>query len=98
MTTMAEHVSDVAFMNQSLYEKLRKEFTDRYGPMIGGADLRRVLGYKSPDGFRLAIIRNQLGVATFVVPHRKGHFALSDDVAKWLAELRSTAANQPDEA
>ena len=63
-----------------------------HGPLMGGADLRRALGLPSPAAFRQARRRGQIGVAVFAVPHRKGTFALTNDVAHWLVGLNHPAS------
>lgn len=50
-------------------------FIEKYGPLIGGADLCRLLGYRSGDPFRQAKRRNQLPVGVFSVPQRRGTYA-----------------------
>ena len=36
------------------------EIKEKYGEIIGGYDLARLLGYKSTASFRQAILRNQV--------------------------------------
>nr|WP_255692352.1 hypothetical protein [Luteimonas sp. XNQY3] len=64
----------------------------RYGPVIGQDDLRQALGYASPGGFRQALARGVIPVPVFAIPHRRGKYALTKDVASWLAELRRQAS------
>jgi len=55
-----------------------------YGPFVGGKNLRKLLGYSTYESFRQADNRKQLPVKTFNLPKRKGKYALTEDVAKWL--------------
>ena len=66
-----------------LAEKLHKEF----GPLMGGEDLRRALGYRSTPAFARAVRLNTVGVTVFEIPGRRGKFAMTADVAAWLKTL-----------
>lgn len=67
------------------------DLSSRYGPLIGGADLWRLLGYASGEAFRQATKRGCLPVPIIHIPHRRGRFALAIDIARWLGRLRETA-------
>jgi hypothetical protein len=70
-----------------------------FGPVIGGLDLCRAMGLVSMDAFRQAEARGQMPIAIFTIPHRRGKFALSADLAQWLADLRcSRTQNESSEA
>lgn len=62
--------------------------TSAYGPIVGGEKLSRLLGYPSSEAFRQALSRGQLPVETFNIPHRRGKFAYTDDIAAWLSGLK----------
>lgn len=74
-----------------LAQALESDLLSRYGPVIGQDDLRQALGYSSMDAFRQALSRRHLPVPVFALPHRRGKFALSKDIAHWLAAQRSKA-------
>ncbi|MCD9006307.1 hypothetical protein LDO31_08675 [Luteimonas sp. XNQY3] len=78
--------------NDSLADALQRDLLQRYGPVIGQDDLRQALGYASPGGFRQALARGVIPVPVFAIPHRRGKYALTKDVASWLAELRRQAS------
>src|ERR1044072_9843508 len=59
-----------------------------HGPLMTGQPLTRALGYPSEDSFRKAVAQCSLPVAVFSIAKRRGKFALSQDVARWLAERR----------
>lgn len=61
----------------------------RHGFIVGGPALARLLGYRSGDAFRKATQRGTLPVRTFTLPNRKGQFARTADVARWLSSLAS---------
>jgi hypothetical protein len=73
----------------SLADLLERDLLTRYGgPLLGGDDLRSALGYPSVEALRQAISRGTVPVPVFAVEHRRGKFALTKDVASWLAKLR----------
>ena len=57
---------------------------------MSGDALRRALGYRSMDALRKAISRGTAPVRVFMLPNRRGRFALARDVAMWLAAQSST--------
>lgn len=74
---------------------LERGLVDRYGLMLGGTNLSAALGYKSQAAFRQAAVRNTVPVPIFAIPRRKGKFALSHEVARWMAEQRQSAQMLP---
>lgn len=74
--------------NTDLIDRLHRSLVERYGQIVGGADLAGLLGFRSADTLRKAISSNSLTLKTFVIPGRKGRFALTADVADWLITLR----------
>ena len=76
----------------ALATTIEAELVSRYGPMLEPTALRMVLGYSSADAFRLAVKRNVAPVPVFRIPNRRGYFALSKEVAQWLAKVRSQGA------
>ena len=72
-----------------LAKELETDLLNLYGtPVIGGNDLQRVLGYRSRDAFRQAVLRKTVSVKTFKIENRRGQFALVKDFADWLALKR----------
>lgn len=59
----------------------------RYGPILGGPDLLKCLGFRSQAAFKRAQRLDLLGVNVFEIENRKGMFALTRDVAFWLCRL-----------
>ncbi|HCY15439.1 MAG TPA: hypothetical protein DHV21_05590 [Curvibacter sp.] len=89
--------SDATHENeQQLAAQLEAELLNRYGPMMGGKDLHRALGYRSAVGFRSALSRQQVFVTVFNLAHRRGKFALTKDIAVWLAK-QPQGASQPEQ-
>ncbi|MFW9082548.1 hypothetical protein ACOI9X_25220 [Pseudomonas sp. P2757] len=73
---------------QILASELESDLKDRYGLMVGGSALWRELGYTTYDAFRKAKQRGRIEVPLFEVPNRRGFFALSKEVACWIAAQR----------
>ncbi len=71
---------------------LEKDLLGHYGPVLGGDELRRALGYRSMDAFRQAMVRNTVPVQLFSIENRRGKFALVKDIAHWLASRRLCAS------
>jgi hypothetical protein len=76
----------------SLALEIESSLMKSSGPLLTGDVLVRSLGYPSVSAFKKALQRNAVPVAVFSIPRRKGRFALSRDVAHWLAEQREQNA------
>lgn len=59
-----------------------------HGPLLGGATLVVALGLTNAAALRQARRRGHVAVALFTLPKRRGYFALTRDVADWLAQAR----------
>lgn len=58
--------------------------------VVGGDDLRKLLGFGSPAAFKQAINRGHCPIPVFSIEHRRGKFALVSDVASWLFACRQS--------
>ena len=56
-----------------------------WGYLMGNAGLRKAFGFPTVSALRFAIGKGTLPVPVFTIPGRKGHFALTHDVAASLA-------------
>lgn len=81
---------------QELAAELERELTTRHGVMLGSRILWRELGFYSAAAFSQAIIRGKMEVPLFEVKHRRGYFALSKDVALWVAQQRYPCTTEPE--
>ena len=52
---------------------------------MDSASLRHVLGFRTQATLRYAIANDSLSLSTFAMDGRRGRFALTIDVAAWLA-------------
>jgi hypothetical protein len=74
-----------------LARALEQELFAVHGPMMWGKALTAALGYPTSGAFRQAVARNTVPVTVFSIERRRGKFALSTDVALWLATQRQNA-------
>lgn len=72
-------------------EAIMSSLDQAHGPLLKGEGLANALGYKNLASLRQAKKRNQVGVALFELPNRKGLYALTAEVADWLATCRLRA-------
>lgn len=56
--------------------------------LLTGESLRQALGYRSVHALRKAIERGTVPVSIFPIENRRGQYALTKDVANWLAKQR----------
>ncbi|WP_293751638.1 hypothetical protein [uncultured Paraglaciecola sp.] len=70
---------------EELANYIERELYRDIGPLLFGTKLYTALGFPSAHAFRQACSRNTMPVEVFNIENRRGKFALSRDVAKWLA-------------
>jgi len=70
-------------------EDVAKRLAERYGELIGGDDLRLVLGFPTLAALKQAIRRSTLSLPTFLIPGRRGRFATTSDIVEWLIDIRN---------
>ena len=68
--------------------QIKKELYEYIGTLLFGKRLYSALGYPSVDAFRQSVSRKTVPVEVFSLEYRRGRFALSRDVAEWLATQR----------
>ena len=73
-------------MQQNPVDDLERKMNNQFGPVIGGKDLYSALGFKTYPAFHRINSLGELGVHVFKLTGRRGWFALTEDVAKWLEE------------
>lgn len=81
-------------MDKELHARLLDGLGSRYGEVIGGEVLSKVLGFSSLAAMRQGIRRETLKIPIFFIPGRRGRFALTADVVAWLVECRARADHQ----
>lgn len=74
-------------------DKLVSEMLRQFGPLLSGENLRKVLGFKTAAAFGQAARDGRLGVRVFEIEGRRGRFALTQDVAKWVESLPNYGAS-----
>ncbi|MDR7299512.1 hypothetical protein J2X16_004882 [Pelomonas aquatica] len=78
---------------ETLKLQLRHELEQLHGPLLGGQKLIAALGHGNAASLRQARRRERVPVPLFTLPSRRGFFALTRDVADWLAQARFTAVS-----
>lgn len=73
---------------ESLQALLEHDLFEKHGPMMTGESLRIALGYPSGHAFRQAVVRKTTPIPLFSIEKRRGKFALTREVAAWLAAQR----------
>jgi hypothetical protein len=79
---------------EKLSEALENDLLAQYGPMLSGDTLRKALGYPSMEAMRQALSRGTIPIPVFPLKNRRGKFALSKDVANWLAKQRISVTDR----
>lgn len=72
---------------------LLERLTAQHGELIGGMTLARCLGYRTPRAFQVALQRRQVPIVTFPLAGRRGRFARTFELARWLAECDAPSAS-----
>jgi hypothetical protein len=80
-------MTSTSALTKNLEEMLLKE----YGPILSDDLLRNCLGYRSLAAFRKSVSRNTVPITVFTIANRSGKFALTTDVARWLAQQKDQA-------
>lgn len=62
---------------------------DRYGPVLGGENLRQFLGFRTPAAFHKARSQGLIGIPIFGLPGRQGMFALTSEACAWVIGQRN---------
>lgn len=75
-----------------LEKALEDDLLRLYGPVLSGTNLTKSLGYVSREAFRQSIVRKTVPVPIFKMDGRRGYFALTKDVARYLAKARNKGA------
>lgn len=75
--------------SKTVADEMTARMEAQYGPLLSSTALVKVLGYPSPESFQQALHRGTVPVPIFRIQHRRGSFALVQDVAKWLSEQRA---------
>ena len=65
-----------------------QQLVDQYGPIVGGRELRELLGYRTAPAMQRAVRKDLVGAPVFSMPGRRGLFAITTDIAGWLLEQR----------
>lgn len=84
-------MTEDAFAATSTQETYEARLTRTLGPLVGGEQLVKALGYRTSAAFRKALQRGALPIHTFTLAGRRGRFAATADIAAWLWAQRDRA-------
>jgi hypothetical protein len=73
--------------------QLEEDLLKLYGPVLTGESLFRSLGYVSKDAFKQSMSRKTVPVQLFAMQNKRGKYALTSDVARYLAEQFQKSVN-----
>jgi hypothetical protein len=80
-----------------LFNEVARDLVSAHGHLLTGEALWRALGFRSRATFQRAKAARTLGVTLFPMHEGRGHYALTRDVARYLARLRVEADRQANE-
>lgn len=75
-------------------QEMKKDLLELYGPLVGGEALRRAMGFRSAASFERAVRNQQTSLTIFGLEGRRGKFAYTSELAKWLVEQGKRKGNQ----
>lgn len=73
---------------RDLENSIHAELSKTHGPIIGGSDLWKCLGFKTSAAFRQSLYRKTLDIDIFTIKNRRGSFSMTRDVARWLSQVK----------
>ena len=76
-------------------EKWIEALVARYGPLIGGSELRELLGFRTAAAMQRAVRQRLMKAPVFPMEGRRGLFALTGEIAEWLLQERAKALTKP---
>lgn len=89
-------VPAVAALSQAMpANSILSHIIERYGLLIGGMDLARLLGYPTKSALSQAIYRGTCPIAVTKVRGRHGYFATADDLAELITKLKEGEREMP---
>lgn len=76
--------------------QIARKLHDLHGPMLGGVALAKALGFPTLGALRTARKRGRVSLRIFPLPHTRGSFALTEEVAAWIAtQAQGAEAQKP---
>ena len=85
-------------MAQPPLDATTQRLLSTHGELIGGNALMHCLGFRTARAYQAAIKSGRLPIPTFEVPGRRGRFARSVEVARWLNALGTAPDLRADRA
>ena len=75
------------FDGKTLDDQQLNYLLEKYGALMTGKALWRTLGFQNSAAFRQAKAKERLGLRVFSIPNRRGTFAHTREVDRWLKNL-----------
>lgn len=75
--------------------QLEKDLVQQLGQVVGGGALTRALGFRTQGAFRQAFARKRLPIPVFELEGRRGRFAHTLDIARWMWTTRAGFQSAP---
>lgn len=76
-------------------EEWIETLVSRYGPLVGGHDLRKLLGFRTAAAMQRAVRQGLMRAPVFHLEGRRGLFAITSEIAEWLLQERAKALTKP---
>jgi len=97
-----ERVGEPQIMNaskvQTLGKKIEADLLELFGsPLLTVSDLKKALNYSSTASIHQSISKKTFPIKVFNMPNRREKFALTSDVASYLAEQALKSEHQKGE-
>jgi len=75
--------------------ELRRNLEQTFGRMMSSKQIGQLLVYPSAAAFRQALHRGAVKIRMFTLPQRRGRFAVTIDVARWLSAQVGERSSDP---
>ena len=74
-------------------ESLEKELLQEFGPYAPISRVWQRLSFPSPDAARKAALRGTAPIECLALPHRRGRFVRTSELAQWLCQAMGGRGN-----
>lgn len=95
MNLNTHHSSQAERQAAERKQALTQELLERYGPMVGGVELRAVLKFRTASAFYKSLNAGRLGVHVFHLEGRSGLFCMTAEIAEWMCSVSQKPSDAP---
>lgn len=82
---------------EQLATKIKQDLMELHGVLLHGNALYRALGFETGNAFRQAKLKGHIPVPLLNLENKRGSYALTEDVARWLAEQRLSVQREEED-